>query len=91
MEIRETLLAILEANGIYIDRKDTGNDMDLRDYITDSIQFINFIVEIEQEYSIEFPDDVLLYDNIASLNGFASIIEFTVTGQSGRRKQHEPQ
>ena len=49
--------------------------MDLTEYILDSIQFISFIVELERELNIEFPDELLLYDNIRSLNGFISLIE----------------
>lgn len=81
MTIRYKLLDILESNGIYVDRKKNENDIDLRDYITDSIQFISFIVEIEKELNMEFPDEFLLFDKIASLNGFSNIIESIILGE----------
>ena len=83
MEVREKLLNILEDSGIFIDRDNiqSENDIDLREYITDSIQFISFIVEIEKELNMEFPDEYLLYDKIASLNGFSTIIKSVVAGE----------
>ena len=83
MDVREKLLNILEDSGIFIDRDNiqSENDIDLREYITDSIQFISFIVEIEKELNMEFPDEYLLYDKIASLNGFSAIIESFISGE----------
>lgn len=75
MEVKDKLINIFQDNGIYIDKKKMGEDIDLRDYITDSIQYISFIVEIEKEFDIEFPDELLLFDKIASLNGFSNIIK----------------
>ena len=76
MSVREKLLNILEDSGIFIDKDNIENkhEIDLREYIIDSIQFISFIVEIEKELN-------LLYDNIASLNGFATIIESIISGE----------
>ena len=83
MSVREKLLNILEDSGIFIDKDNIENkhEIDLREYIIDSIQFISFIVEIEKELNMEFPDEGLLYDNIASLNGFATIIESIISGE----------
>lgn len=83
MDVREKLLNILEDSGIFIDRDNiqSEHDIDLREYITDSIQFISFIVEIEKELNMEFPDECLLYDKIASLNGFSIIIESVISGE----------
>lgn len=81
MNIREKLLDILDANGIFVDRAKIEEDLDLREYVTDSLQYMSFIVEIERELKIEFPDEVLLFDNIASLNGFSTIIESVLAGE----------
>lgn len=81
MQIRSKLLKILEESGIYIDEEEKKKDIDLRDYITDSIQFVGFIVEIEEELNMEFPNDLLLFDQIASLNGFANTIESIMLGE----------
>ncbi len=81
MNIRKKVLDILDINGIFVDQKKVENDIDLREYITDSIQFISFIVEIEKELNMEFPEEFLLFDKIASLNGFSNIIESIISGE----------
>lgn len=81
MDFKSKILEILDSNGIYIDVENIENDIDLREYVTDSIQFISFIVEIEKQLEIEFPDEVLLYDKISSLNGFVNIIDAVVSGE----------
>lgn len=78
MNVREKLLDILELNGIFIDREKNKDDIDLREYISDSIQFISFIVEIEKEMNMEFPNELLFFDKIASLNGFSNILESVI-------------
>jgi acyl carrier protein len=80
MDIREKIIDTLEASGIYFDRDKEDGDADLREYIADSLQFISFIVELEKELNIEFPDEVLLFDNLASLNGFTAIVESILDG-----------
>lgn len=81
MEVRDKLLILLEENGIFITKEETEDDIDLRDYITDSIQFVSLIVEIEKELNIEFPNELLLFDSIASLNGFSNTIKSILAGE----------
>jgi acyl carrier protein len=82
MEVKvcEKLLEILEESGLYVEQKSAGEDIDLREYIVDSVQFMSFIVEIEAQLNIEIPDEILVYDNLASLNGFASILQSIADG-----------
>jgi acyl carrier protein len=80
VKAREKLLGILEESGLYVERKSPEQDIDLREYIADSVQFMSFVVEIEAQLSIEIPDEVLVYDNLGSLNGFASILESIMDG-----------
>lgn len=72
--IRKTILDILDENGIYIDPEEMENDLDLREYLVDSLQYVYFIVELEDRLKTELPDEVLFYENLGSLNGFASMI-----------------
>ncbi|MGN1145618.1 MAG: acyl carrier protein [Acetatifactor sp.] len=72
-EIKEGIYEVLELMGICTVGGD--EDEDLREYIIDSLQFINFILEVEHHFEIEVPVNILVYDNIASLNGFAGLIE----------------
>lgn len=66
------IIDLLHEEGMEIEY--TGVDLDLRDYLTDSIQFISFIVDIEKKFDMEMPDEYLLYDSISSLHSFAEII-----------------
>jgi acyl carrier protein len=98
MNIVEKIIDVLEATGIYFDKENEGDDSDMREYIIDSFQFINFIVELEKELDMEFPDEALVYDNLASLNGFAAMVQSIVDGtyttivktdSMGKEKQYE--
>ena len=73
MTTKQKLLECLLNIGVIID--ETDKDVDLREYIIDSIQFITAIVEIEQCFSIHFPDELLLYNTFESLNGLVYIID----------------
>lgn len=51
-----------------------NDDIDLHEYIADSMQYVYFIVKLEKKLGIELPDEALLYDNLTSLNGFSHFI-----------------
>ncbi len=72
--IKKQIFEILDENGIYIEPGDTGEDIDLREYLVDSIQYVYFIVELEERLGVELPDEILIYDNLASLNGFVNMV-----------------
>lgn len=48
---RKDIIPILSNIGILIDEQMETFDVDLTEYILDSIQFISFIVELEREYN----------------------------------------
>lgn len=73
-DIKEKLIACFEDVGIFIDFSEE-DDIDLREYIDDSLQFISTIIAIEENFKVEFPAELMLYDNLASLNAFCKIIE----------------
>lgn len=68
---RSRLLDIFEQTGIVVDGSVLEQDTDLRDYVEDSVQFISAIVEIESQFDIELPDELLLYDSLASFQAFS--------------------
>lgn len=72
METRNKIRKILYDMGFSIDLK---NDVNLLEYGMDSLQFIEFVVSVEEEFDIVIPDEALLMDNISSLNGFITYIE----------------
>lgn len=73
MDVKKKLLQCFLNIGVVID--DTEDDVDLKEYITDSVQFIAAIVEIERIFSIEFPDELLLFSVFDSFNGLVKIVE----------------
>lgn len=80
MDIRDKVLECFLNIGVVIDS--TEDDIDLKEYIVDSMQFITAIVEIERIFSIEFPDELLLYETFDSLNGLINIIEGILIGSN---------
>ena len=74
-KISECLLSILAEMGIYIVSYDyEENDIDLTEYISNSIDFITFFIEIEDAFKIDLPDELLGFENIRSLNSFSTKI-----------------
>lgn len=73
MEFANRIIDVLNEEGICIEYK--GEDLDLREYIIDSLQYISFIVDIENVFGIEIPDEYLIYDSIASLHSFSNVIK----------------
>ena len=72
--IKKYIFEILDEAGIFVDLCDFEKDLDLREYIVDSLQYVYFIVELENRLGIELPDEILLYENLTSINGFANMV-----------------
>lgn len=73
-KVKEVILGIFDEFGIYLDASDAEADIDLREYIVDSLQFIYFIVELEERLNISIPDEFLTYDSVSSINGFTGMM-----------------
>lgn len=70
-KMRDMIIDILEESGFIIfDEKD--KDFCLSDYIIDSIQFIEFIMKIEEKLGMQLSDDFLSLDILESINGLAN-------------------
>ena len=63
----------LEKIGIYINQE-IDEDMELENYIQDSLQFMSFIVELEQYFNVEIPDDLLLFEHFEKVSDVVNII-----------------
>lgn len=72
--IREIMCQCLEAVGIFITSEESLEDLDLRSYIEDSLQFISFIVELENRLNVEIPDEFLQIDHMGSMNAFCEML-----------------
>lgn len=76
MNVCEKIYEILINMGYYVDEK---SDINLIDYGMDSIGFVSFIIEIENELKISVPEEALLIENISSLHGFITYVESLLT------------
>lgn len=70
-EIYDKLLVAIENSGIDIPES-IPDDLDLTEYISDSLQFVSLVINIEEELGIVLPDDFLLIDNFHSLTGLVN-------------------
>lgn len=70
--IRTRIISAVERAGVAIDNDE--EDVDLRDYVPDSVAMIAALVEIEDEFGISLPDDFLLGTVLESLSGLTSAI-----------------
>lgn len=75
MDIKQIIIEALISLGVDITpESQEKEDLDLTEYITDSIQFAGFIIELEDELGIELPYDYLSNENMRSLNQFTRLI-----------------
>lgn len=63
-EIREKLHFALINEGIYVD----DDDMMISEYILNSFAFVSLIVQIECQFDIELPDEILVWEKLGSVN-----------------------
>jgi acyl carrier protein len=75
MNIKNEIIRCAENAGIVLDSKASAEEVDLREYISDSLEFISFIVELENELGIEIPTEMLLFDNLASISSFSYMLK----------------
>ena len=73
MKYKDMVIEVLDSMGIFIDPEEAP--INLQEYIVDSIQFVSFIVNLEEKLNFTFPDEYLLYDTIATLDLLCEIIE----------------
>jgi len=86
MIVKNKILALLEESGSAIENCD---DIDLREYVSDSLGFINLIICIEEEFCIELPDEALQYNKLSSINGFSNYLETIINDPAYSCTEHE--
>lgn len=70
-ELLKKLKDCFDAVGI---RLPAEGDVDIREYIEDSLQYMTAIVQIENDFDIVFDDEMLDFEKMASLYGLAEMI-----------------
>ena len=51
--------------------------------MSDSLQLMEFLCEIEEELGIELDDDIISYEIFYSLNGFCELLESMINKKEG--------
>ena len=69
----EDIIEVFIESGIMITYE--GQDILLAEYIEDSIQFMSILVQLEDKFGIEFPDEFLQVDYFSSLYALNDIID----------------
>ena len=89
MEKSEIKVNILEILGILF--QNSGVDTDVLEYVDliddlgmDSVNFIALIIELEAEFDIQIPDDMLLLENFKCVDDIVSVIENELSNKSER-------
>ena len=77
--MREAILNILDEMGILIDDKEKDTDFDLSEYFVASVQFMTFLVEVEDYLGTDLPDDYLLFENYRSFNALCDAWEHIIS------------
>lgn len=72
--LKEKIVQAINSVGLMYTREELENET-LGDLIPDSITYISFIVELEQIFGIEIPDEYLQPEKISSLDAVVDIIE----------------
>lgn len=70
-EIREKVLDVFAKTGYLID----DYNLELSDYIPDSLAFMTIIVELEDVFGIVFPDESININTLSSIEVLTNLIE----------------
>ncbi len=72
----EKIIEILIGQGLYMGSSSQFNDKDFDDIFKniDSLGLLNFIIEIEEQFSVEIPEEFLDKNNFVSLSSFSDMI-----------------
>lgn len=73
---KEGIIVCLNNIGVIIDDLDLEEKVE--NHLTDSISYVSFIVELEQYFNIEIPDEYLGNQSIQSFKDIEVIIEMLV-------------
>lgn len=75
-ELRNIIFLSLEETGVFFSDtdKELDQDVDLNECLFDSIQSIRFIVALEQNLSFELSDEILLKENLKTINTLVEVL-----------------
>lgn len=68
--VKQGILQAFTNKGLMID----DDEVDIREYIPDSITFVTLIIEIETILDIEFPNELLTYERIGTIDSLSEAL-----------------
>lgn len=74
-EVKQSICDILQEMGFVIFEDWRKDDFNLQNYIVDSIQFVDFIVRLEERFGTMLSDEFLDYGVLESMCGFGEMLE----------------
>ena len=84
-ELVSIVLKAFDTVGVYID---TTDDFNMTDYFSSSVQFIQFVIELEDLLGISYPDDMLMYSTIQSFETFINqLLQVVEEQKKGGKRQ----
>ena len=72
-ENKEKIISALEESGVLIDG--SNEEANINQYFDDSIQFMTFLVNLENIFEIEFPNELLVFENFDNINNICEMIQ----------------
>lgn len=72
---------IMEIIGKYIRATDISEDQDLREIGLDSMNMISLLLDIEEQFSIVVPDELLTSDSFSTIKKISGIVESLSKGE----------
>ena len=73
MDVKNAILKSLDEIGLQVEFSESL-DIDLRDYIFDSLSFISFVIELENILSVEIPPEMLTLDHFSSMSNLCEVL-----------------
>ncbi len=75
LDTRKLLIDSMQEVGIIIDENyidHAHEDINISEFISDSLQMVSLIMEIENKFDIELPDELITLESFQSLNALSS-------------------
>lgn len=73
-EVKAQIIESFKSLGVYIIFEDEEDDIDIRTYLTDSLMFVSAIVQLEEDFDIEFEEEQLSWEILSSINALTEYI-----------------
>ena len=78
-DIKQGIIKCFQNVGIMIPLENYNEDLEIQEYIEDSIMFITMIIELENFFGIEVPDEYLITEILSNFEALIELIEKLLT------------